>query len=84
MRKTLRSPDYARLIDLLIAVRKDAGVTQQLLADRLRKPQSFVAKIEAGERRIDVLEFLEIVRTLGYDPLDILGRFLRSHARRKA
>jgi transcriptional regulator with XRE-family HTH domain len=56
------------LIDLLIAAREKAGMTQQQLADRLGRPQSFVAKYEGGERRIDVVEFIAIARALEMDP----------------
>jgi transcriptional regulator with XRE-family HTH domain len=66
--KSLRSPDHVRLIDLLIAAREKAGMTQQQLADRLGRPQSFVAKYEGGERRIDVVEFIAIARALEMDP----------------
>ena len=65
--KTLRSPDHVRLIELLIAARETAGLTQQQLADRLDKPQSFVAKYEGGERRIDLIEFIAIARALQFD-----------------
>jgi transcriptional regulator with XRE-family HTH domain len=64
MRKTLHSPDYARFLSLLTGARKDAGIVQQELADKLGRPQSFVAKIEGGERRIDVIEFIAIARAL--------------------
>ena len=66
--KSLRSPEHQRLIALLASARTKAGMTQQQLADRLGKPQSFVAKYEGGERRIDVVEFLAIARVLDFDP----------------
>jgi transcriptional regulator with XRE-family HTH domain len=66
--KSLRSSDHIRLISLLASAREKAGLTQQQLADRLGKPQSFVAKYEGGERRIDVIEFLAIARALEFDP----------------
>ena len=66
--KSLRSAEHVRLITLLTAAREKAGLTQQQLADRLGKPQSFVAKYEGGERRIDVVEFLAIARALDFDP----------------
>jgi transcriptional regulator with XRE-family HTH domain len=66
--KTLRSPDHVRLITLLVAAREKAGLTQQQLADRLGRPQSFVAKYEGGERRIDLVEFISISRALQFDP----------------
>lgn len=74
--KSLRSADHARLISLLTAAREKAGLTQQQLADRLGKPQSFVAKYEGGERRIDVIEFLAISRALDLEP----GRAVREIA----
>jgi len=66
--KSLRSPQHQRLIQLLTAARSKAGLTQQELADRLGRPQSFVAKYETGERRLDVVEFISISRALGLDP----------------
>ena len=38
------------------------------LAARLNRPQSFVAKYEGGERRTDVMEFMEIAEAIGFDP----------------
>jgi transcriptional regulator with XRE-family HTH domain len=66
--KTPHTPEYQLLIDLLVSGRKDAGITQQSLAQLLGKPQSFVAKVESRERRIDVIEFLTITRLIGVDP----------------
>ena len=39
---------------------------------RLNRPQSFVAKYETGERRIDVVEFLEIAEAVGFDPSELI------------
>jgi transcriptional regulator with XRE-family HTH domain len=76
MRKTLHSPDYTRFLVLLKQARMDAGIVQQELADRLGKPQSFVAKVERGERRIDVIEFVAIAKAIGRDPLRLLKQYL--------
>jgi transcriptional regulator with XRE-family HTH domain len=76
MQKSLRSPEYGRLIATLVAVRKNAGVRQQALATKLRRPQSFVAKYEGGERRIDLVEFVTIVRALGADPVKLFADFV--------
>ena len=76
MQKSLRSPEYARLIATLVAARKGAGVRQQALAKRLGRPQSFVAKYEGGERRIDLIEFVAIVRALGADPVKLFAEFV--------
>lgn len=76
MQKTLRSPDYARLLALLVAKRDAAGMSQQALAKKIGVPQSFVAKVETGQRRIDIIEFLAITRALGADPVKLLRDFL--------
>ncbi len=65
--KSLRSPAHVRLLQLLVTAREKAGLTQQQLADRLRKPQSFISKYEGGERRIDVIEFIAIAEALQMD-----------------
>jgi transcriptional regulator with XRE-family HTH domain len=76
MQKSLKSAEYARLIETLVAARHEAGIRQQALATKLRRPQSFVAKYEGGERRIDVIEFIAIARALGADPLKLFKEFL--------
>ena len=77
MQKSLKSPEYARLIGLLVAVRKGSGMTQESLAKALKRPQSFVAKYEGGERRLDVIEFIAIARALGADPIKLFGQFAK-------
>lgn len=59
---------YDRLRVLLVEAREEAGLTQVELGGKLRRPQSFVSKIERGLRRVDLLEFLEIARAIGFDP----------------
>ena len=66
--KSLRSTEHQKLIALLTSARSKAGMTQQQLAERLGKPQSYVAKYEGGERRVDVVEFLAIAQALDFDP----------------
>lgn len=58
MSKTLRTPEHVYLCQRLRQVRLDAGLTQADLAERLDKPQSFVAKVETQERRLDLIEFV--------------------------
>ena len=84
MQKSLKSPEYTRLIATLVAVRKKAGVRQQALAKKLGRPQSFIAKYEGGERRIDVVEFIAIVRALGADPVKLFRDFVAEKAAPKA
>jgi transcriptional regulator with XRE-family HTH domain len=77
MPKTLNSPRQRRLRGLLRDERRRAGLTQQQVADRLRRPQSFVAKYEQGERRLDVVEFLDVAKAIGFDPESVLRQLAR-------
>jgi len=61
MVRNLRTPGHLALMQVLVETRKAKNVTQQELADRLDRPQSFVAKVETGERRLDVVELAEWV-----------------------
>lgn len=70
--KSTNTPQYRAVLDRLIAARKAAGLSQAELASRLGRPQSFIAKIEIGERRMDVIEFLELARILGVRPASVL------------
>lgn len=74
MKKALYERSYATFTDLLKGERKGAGLTQAELAKKLRRPQSYVSKYERGERRIDVVEFLEIARAIGFDPNEVLQK----------
>ena len=78
MPKTLRSSEQLLFLELLRRARKDAGLTQQALAEKLRRPQSFVAKYENGERRIDVIEFVALARALDVAPVTLLRRFVEA------
>ena len=80
MPKTIRSPRHVHLLDLLIEARLRAGLTQAVLAARLGRPQSFVAKIENGERRIDVVEFAELAEAMGEAPAVLFQRFIANGA----
>ena len=65
---------YDRLRILLVEAREEAGLTQVQLGKRLRRPQTFVSKIERGLRGVDLLEFLEIARAIGFDPVAFLDK----------
>ena len=68
---------YKRFRELLVEVRKSAGLTQAELSHQLNRPQSFVSKYERGERRLDVVEFGEVARALSVDPAEFLAKFYR-------
>ena len=70
--KTIHSAKYQILLEQLIAARSAAGITQAELAQRLNRVQSYVSKVEIGERRLDVIEFLEYTKQIGADWREIL------------
>ncbi len=75
MTRSVFTNNYERLCELLVEARQKAGLTQAQLARRLNRPQSFVSKYERGERRLDVVEFLEVLETLGADVNGFWGEF---------
>jgi transcriptional regulator with XRE-family HTH domain len=77
MSKTLRSPRHTRLLKLLLELRDSRNLTQVDIAVQLGRPQSFVSKYETGERRLDVIEYCDVVHTLGADPVEFLAELLR-------
>jgi ribosome-binding protein aMBF1 (putative translation factor) len=74
--KALRSREHRQLCTALAEARAQAGLTQRELASRLKRPHSYVAKIEGGERRIDVIEFIELARALRIEPLKLFALVL--------
>ena len=60
------------MTELLVQARSDAGLSQVDLAARLHRPQSYVSKFESGERRLDVVEFIEVAEAIGCPVADIL------------
>jgi len=73
---------YRQFLALLADARKSRGRSQQWVADRLRRPQSFVSKYESGERRLDVIEFLMVAEILGFDPVVMIHSLSGSRKRR--
>ncbi|MGQ2989770.1 MAG: helix-turn-helix domain-containing protein [Brevundimonas sp.] len=78
MTKSLHTERYAELLDVLKRVRVDAGLTQAELAARLNKPQSYISKLERGERRIDVIEFIDLISAVDEDSKLIFSRIVGS------
>ena len=70
--KSVFTFEYEGLLSKLIAARKLAGLTQVELANRLEKPQSYVSKYERGERRVDVVELIQISKALGIRASEIV------------
>lgn len=76
-KSTLRTRRHRALISVLTDLRQRKGLTQRQLAARLRTPQNYIAQIESGLRRVDVVEFTEYVTALGEDPMIIYQQVLR-------
>lgn len=74
MVKTLGTQRHQSLIAMLIERREASGMTQTELAARLGEYQSFVARLESGQRRVDVVEFIDLAKILGFDPSAAIKR----------
>ena len=62
------STTYDLVVQTIVALRRERGISQRDLAERLGKPRSFVSKFETKERRLDVVEFVAIARALETPP----------------
>lgn len=71
--KSVFTEEYTKFVSILIEARKTAGLTQQELAIKLKRPQSFVSKYERAERRLDVIEFLQVAKNLGLSAPSIIS-----------
>ncbi|MDE2489271.1 MAG: helix-turn-helix transcriptional regulator [Elusimicrobia bacterium] len=65
MGKSVHSKEYQALLSKLKRARLAAGLTQEEVAQRLRQPQSYVSKVESGERRLDAVELKALARVYG-------------------
>jgi len=68
---------YELMRDMLVDARVAADITQVEMGEYLGRPQSFVSKYERGERKLDVIEFVEIVRVTGEDPAKMVRRLAK-------
>lgn len=80
--KTLRSRGHRELQAILVNARQKAGLTQRQLADRMKRPQSYVWKIENGERSIDPVECAAWARGCGLTPKALFVEFAEALERR--
>ena len=76
MTKSTYTDNYAKLIKQLVDCRKRQKITQAELSACMGKPQSFIAKIENKERRLDVIEFLELCKYMQVDPIPIVASLI--------
>ena len=73
MTKSAFTAKYEQFRLLLVEARQTAQLTQVELAKKLARPQSYVSKYERGERRLDVVEFLDVAQALNVDPLEFIA-----------
>jgi len=76
MGRSVHSQPYKDLLALMVAARNSAGLSQADLAERIGRTQSFVSKYERGERRLDVVEFVQFVRAMNLDPGALFAKFV--------
>ena len=77
MNKSMRSKRHRAVVTVIAASRREANLTQEQFADRIGWHRSKIAKIESGERRMDVAEFITIADTLKIEPATLFARVLR-------
>ncbi len=73
MEKTIYTAEYEVVLDLLRTLREQKGVTQTELAQLLEQSQSYVSKVERGDRRLDVIQLRTICLTLGSNLPDFIA-----------
>lgn len=76
--KSIYSREYTLFLELLRTIRLEAGITQEQVAARLGKKQTFVSKCERGERRLDIVELRSWSRALNMPFRDLVERFDKS------
>ena len=77
MSKTIFEGAHSTLVEMMIGARKNAGLTQTELAERVGKDQSFISLIERSQRRIDILEFIALTRAVGSSPEKMFSDLLK-------
>lgn len=77
MEKSIYTREYEVLLRLLREARERAGVTQIELAEKLRQTQSFVSKVERGDRRLDLVQLRSILAALGVRLPEFVSAFER-------
>ncbi|MBS9210241.1 helix-turn-helix transcriptional regulator [Escherichia coli] len=68
------SIEYQMVIKALREARVAGHITQEELGKALGRPQSFIAKVENGERRLDIVEFVHLCRLVGIDPVSLINK----------
>lgn len=70
MKKSIPSQKYLSLVSWLRDARLDQDLSMRDLAELIDEPHQFIGKIESGERRLDVYEYIQYCQALKIDPID--------------
>lgn len=77
MGRHLRSPKHRALIAAIVEARNTTGLSQREFAKKLGRTNNFVWRIEAGERQVNVLEFIDIAKAADIAPDELIRRIVR-------
>lgn len=77
MEKSIYSQEYQRFLELLRETRETKGLTQTQVAEKLGQTQSFISKVERGERRLDIVELRAFCSAIGIGLPAFVGRIER-------
>ena len=81
MEKSTHTKEYAALRTELCRAREKSGLSQRELAARLKVPHSWIAKVESGDRRLDLVELCWFLSACGEEPLNAIGRLIKKFPR---
>lgn len=76
MTASIHTTRYRFLRDFLTEARKSQGLSQEALAEKLGRVQTFVSKYERGERRLDVVELLDVAEALELDATKLIRQLM--------
>lgn len=82
MQHSRHTDRYKKFQAALKAARKASGLTQAQVGKQLGRTQSYVGKYENGERRLDVIEFLDVAQVIGLDPSRLLKALITTQGKR--
>ncbi|OOF53315.1 helix-turn-helix domain-containing protein [Rodentibacter trehalosifermentans] len=73
LRLSIHSNEHLWLRDIFLKQRKALGLSQRALCEKMGVVSSFVGKVETGDRRLDIFEFIKYCEALELDPIEIVA-----------